>query len=800
MKTKHLNKPKDEVKTHSLTIRPQFKRKRDAKAEKKQQEGDDDGEENDMELQQLQGKIKRQPSLWKAEFSEHLKTFKKSFLNFREDPARDNEEVVKYIKFMTHISDVYKKELSFLATEFIDCLEQNYNVLHPNVRFELVQSLRMMRTKKLASATDILPLFFRLFRTKDKALRKYLFTCIIGDLKIVNKKAKATNVNKTLQNFVYNMIKDPQEMAAKKTLQVMVELYKKKIWNDENTVNVIAEAALQKSSKLCMLACKFFLLMDYDEDEESSDDESSDIDNVKSKIMNTRIGAKMSRKKKHNLEKTLKQMRRKKDRKGRVIFHTDFLPIDLVRCPQEYAEKLFYRLRKSNEKLDVKLHMMKFIGRLIGRHKLIMFNFYPFISKYINTHQKELAEFLAMVAESTHINVPHEEVSPLIEKILDNFVNERATPVNMTIALNAIREICARNPNAMNKEQLQYCIAYYKIKNKSVSSAIKSLINLFRDLRPELLEKKQLGKEEALKLRSHPAENMVENTRLTSIDGIELLREHEGLDPSVNIMGQRLLTEKDFKLIKMLKLQKKAEEAKEDLKLNLKGYEVIDKRFAEDEHHHEGEGSCEAEGEGHDHEHDDSDEFDADAEESEEEQSPTAQKSTNKAPGKVKFAEDDEFEVVNQNPHVKERSDGIKYNPPMEEDIEIDISVSDTDSDPDRISSGDDNPHNFLDGSLLNTYKKSKYQKMAETYVTREEKLKMKKERAKDKHSKNGKSKTNKEKLKNKPMSMVMPKKLRNIHNNYRSTKERLKELKTKLGKVKDGKLKVHRRKLKNVK
>lgn len=181
--------------------------------------------------------------------------------------------------------------------------------------------------------------------------------------------------------------------------------------------------------------------MNYDEEEESSDEDSSDVDKVKSKILNARIGAKMSRKKKHNLEKTLKNLRRRKDRKGKVLFHTDFLPIDLIRCPQEYADKLFYRLRKSTEKLEIKIHMMKLIARLIGRHKLIMFNFYPFISKYINTHQKELAEILAMVAESTHINVPHEEVSPLIEKILDSFINERATPMNMTIALNAIREI-----------------------------------------------------------------------------------------------------------------------------------------------------------------------------------------------------------------------------------------------------------------------------------------------------------------------------------------------------------------------
>lgn len=243
---------KYEIKTHALRINPQFKKKkRDLKAESKEAEEKEQNEENKVfTLDELQDKIKRQPSLWRNEFNERLIKFKALFLKYREDPSREDETVVKYIKFMTHVCDVYKKDLEFLPTEFVDFLEQSYLVIHPNVRLEIVQALRMIRTKKLVAPTDILPVFFRLFRAKDKALRSYLFATIIGDLKIVNKKAKATNVNKTLQNFVFNMIKDPQEMAAKKSLQVMIELYKKKIWNDDNTVNVIAEAALQKSSKL----------------------------------------------------------------------------------------------------------------------------------------------------------------------------------------------------------------------------------------------------------------------------------------------------------------------------------------------------------------------------------------------------------------------------------------------------------------------------------------------------------------------------------------------------------------------
>ena len=58
---------------------------------------------------------------------------------------------------------------------------------------------------------------------------------------------------------------------------------------------------------------------------------------------------------------------------------------------------------------------------------------------------------------------------------------------------------------------------------------------------------------------------MCENTRLSTIDSIELLIEHEGLDSKTNLIGQRLLTEKDFKLIKLLKLKKQAEQANEQI-------------------------------------------------------------------------------------------------------------------------------------------------------------------------------------------------------------------------------------------
>jgi len=76
----------------------------------------------------------------------------------------------------------------------------------------------MMRTKGIVHVSVIIPVFFKLFRCKDKNLREYLLTAIVGDLKLANKNAKINKVNKKLQNFVFDMIKDPDEGASKRSL------------------------------------------------------------------------------------------------------------------------------------------------------------------------------------------------------------------------------------------------------------------------------------------------------------------------------------------------------------------------------------------------------------------------------------------------------------------------------------------------------------------------------------------------------------------------------------------------------
>lgn len=78
----------------------------------------------------------------------------------------------------------------------------------------------------------------------------------------------------------------------------MIELYKRQIWNDEKTVNVIAEACMNSNPKIVVSACKFFLILDYDfesENEDTSDEEGGDSMGDKIALLKQRKGSLMTK-------------------------------------------------------------------------------------------------------------------------------------------------------------------------------------------------------------------------------------------------------------------------------------------------------------------------------------------------------------------------------------------------------------------------------------------------------------------------------------------------------------------------
>ena len=284
------------------------------------------------------------------------------------------------------------------------------------------------------------------------------------------------------------MLKDPNKKAARKTLNIVIHLYKKKIWNDSKTVNMIAYACNSTDPKIVYSASQFFL-NNYEEAEaDSSDDEG--IDELKSKYKLLGKGnAKKNKKRKDKLKKLMKQIERKESRKKVEKTNKDFMPIDMINDPTSFAEKLFTKAKTNLEgNFKLKLSIMRLLGRIIGRHKLNINNFYNFMLNYLASTQKELPTICASIVESCHHITQPSELQPIIDKLFDAFICENFPPQYITVGINTLREICEKSPYIISQDNSEIVENMKNFKNKSVASAARSFINLQKDINPNMLD------------------------------------------------------------------------------------------------------------------------------------------------------------------------------------------------------------------------------------------------------------------------------------------------------------------------
>lgn len=480
-------------------------------------------------LPQLQNLIKRDPACYTEEFLQQYKHYQSIVEVFKLQPDKPNKELATLVMFMAQTAHCYPQHLEDFPQQLKSILSSQHTLMDSELRMTLCKALIMLRNKDLISPSVLLELFFELFRCHDKLLRKTLYTHIVTDIKNINAKHKNNKVNSTLQNFMYTMLRDSNAIAAKMSLDVMIELYRRNIWNDAKTVNVITTACFSKVTKILVAALQFFL--GKDEEKKDSDSESEDDGPTARDLMVRYATSKKNTKSKKKLEKAMKVLKKHKKKKRPEVYN--FSAIHLVHDPQEFAEKLLKELENSKERFEVKMMLMDLISRLVGIHELFLFNYYPFIQRFIQPHQREVTKILLFAAQSTHHLVPPEIAQSLLMTVANNFVTERNSGEVMTVGINAIKELTSRCPLAMTEELLQDLAQYKTHKDKNVCMSARALIQLFRTLDPKMLQKKFRGKptEASTEAKIHAYGELVAKDYIPGAEVLEVEKEpKEGED------------------------------------------------------------------------------------------------------------------------------------------------------------------------------------------------------------------------------------------------------------------------------
>ena len=369
-------------------------------------------------------------------------------------------------------------------------------------------------------------LFPILVSTPSKSLRALLFQKILSDLRTSNRNATNHRLNRTIQTILYNILSS--DRASSKgiwAVKLTRELWKRQIWTESKAVDIMKEAALADNEKVAVGGIRFFLGGDKEREkieDDTSDEERVDMAKIKHQITINKKNHKRAR----MLDNAVATVK-KKEKKRKQPHPLNFSAFHLLHDPQGFAEALFSKhLQNPRSKLNLeqKLQVLQLVSRLVGLHKLTIMSLYSYFIKYLTPRQPSVTSFLASLAQATHNLVPPDVLEPLVQKIANEFVSEAAASEVASAGLNAIREICVRQPLAMNDTLLQDLVMYRKSKDKGVMMAAKGLLSLYREVGAEMLRKKDRGKEAAMGLRSgQRKEQRFGEDPAGKIEGIELL-------------------------------------------------------------------------------------------------------------------------------------------------------------------------------------------------------------------------------------------------------------------------------------
>uniref|UniRef100_A0A286XLS8 Protein SDA1 n=1 Tax=Cavia porcellus TaxID=10141 RepID=A0A286XLS8_CAVPO len=479
-------------------------------------------------LPQLQNLIKRDPPAYIEEFLQQYNHYQSNVEIFKLQPKKPSKELAELVMFN--------------GTDWSLSSLLNHTVLDSDLQMTFCKALILLRNKNLISPSSLLELFFELLRCHDKLLRKTLYTHIVADIKNINSKHKNNKVNIVLQNFMYTMLRDSNATAAKMSLDVMTELYRRNIWNDAKTINVITMACFCKVTKILVAALTFFLGKDEDEKKDSDSESEEEGPTARDLLVQYATGKKSAKNKK--LEKAMK--------KKPEVFN--FSAIHLIHDPQDFAEKLLKQLENSKERFEVKMMLMNLISRLVGIHELFLFNFYPFLQSFLQPHQREVTKILLFAAQTSHHFLPPKIIQSLLMTVANNFVTDKNSREVMTVGINAIKEITAQCPLAMTEELLQDLAQYKTHKDKNVMISARTLIQLFRTLNPQMLQKKFRGKPTEASVEARVQE-YGELDAKDYVPGAEVL-EIEKEEDAAAVSTSRVLTQEDFQKIRMAQMRK----------------------------------------------------------------------------------------------------------------------------------------------------------------------------------------------------------------------------------------------------
>lgn len=92
---------------------------------------------------------------------------------------------------------------------------------------------------------------------------------------------------------------------------------------------------------------------------------------------------------------------------------------------------------------------MQLLARVISAHTLFIMPFYSYVQKWLAPKQLRVPSILVALAQSVHTLIPPQTLKPVVMKLANEFVHPGVSSEVIAAGINAITEICRRQPLVM---------------------------------------------------------------------------------------------------------------------------------------------------------------------------------------------------------------------------------------------------------------------------------------------------------------------------------------------------------------
>ena len=227
------------------------------------------------DLNLLVSRVKKNPESFHEEMIKLIKNYFMHYNNFKRNPTSRSINLAKHSIFLAQVFEYFREDLKFLIQSQSNLLENYAAQMHYLNRHKALQSLIILSKKGFWKCDDAIKFYTKLLNLEDKNLRELVAKHIIFLIKKHDRGGKVSVIHRTLTEHFSKCIKEGDDELGKRVVKIMMKLYAKKIWRDNKSINILAEAALGSYHKTVKLACIFFVETTerFDEELDSTDEE-----------------------------------------------------------------------------------------------------------------------------------------------------------------------------------------------------------------------------------------------------------------------------------------------------------------------------------------------------------------------------------------------------------------------------------------------------------------------------------------------------------------------------------------------